>query len=45
MPVLRIVEAQLSLHKHDIVKEPQKHGKAEKPGAKYKPAKVRNLHW
>ncbi len=43
MPVLSTVEAQLSLHKHYIAKEPQKHGNAKKPAVNYKPAEVREL--
>ncbi len=39
MLVLSTVEAQLSLHKHNIS---QKHRKAKKPVANYEPANVRN---
>ncbi len=44
MPVLRTVEALLSLHKHNIAKEPQKHRNAKKLAANYVPANVRKLH-
>ncbi len=40
MPVLLTVEAQLSLHKHDSPKEPQKHQSAKEPAANYEPAEV-----
>ncbi len=43
MPVLSTVEAQLSLHKHKIVKEPQNHGNAKKT---VELAKIRNyVYW
>ncbi len=45
MPVLSTVEAQLSLHKCNITKEPQKHGNAKKPVANYEQAEGHNLHW
>ncbi len=37
MPVLSTVEAQLSLHKHNITKESQKHRNAKKPSDNYEP--------
>ncbi len=46
MPVLSAVEAQLSLHQCNTVKEPQKHGNVQKLVANYKPAEVRQeLQW
>ncbi len=46
--VLPAVETQLSLHKHYVAKEPQKHkqhGNAKKLAANYEPAKVSRLKW
>ncbi len=43
MSVLSTVDVQLSLHKRNIAKEPQKYGNAKKPVAcNYEPAEVRN---
>ncbi len=42
MPVLSIVEAQLSLHKRNIAKQPQKHGDAKKLAAHNYTAEVKN---
>ncbi len=39
MSVLSIVEAQFTLHKHNITKEPRN---ANNPAASYEPADVRN---
>ncbi len=41
MPVLSTVEAQLSLHEHDIAKDTQKHANAKKTAAIYEWAKAR----
>ncbi len=42
MPVLSTVEEELSLHKHNIVKDPQKNGSVKKVAANNERAKVRN---
>ncbi len=42
MPVLLTVEAQLSLHNHNIAKAAQKHRNGKKLAANYEQAKVRN---
>ncbi len=42
MPVLSTVEARLYLHKHNIAKEPEKHGNVKKLVANYETTMVRN---
>ncbi len=42
MPVLSTVDAQLSLHKCNVVKAAQETRKWQKPAANYEQARVRN---